>query len=117
MQKTILRLLCAISFTLLASCATPPPNVPVCAELTPDRGSCVYTVTGEQVEINETNKLEGKTWWEMRPAMLQMPASAWAKVKSWIIKVCKKNPKMCEDAVTSWDRTLDNVDSVQSHAP
>lgn len=111
MLKHVFAASCVSLSLLLTSCATPPPNVPVCAEITPERGSCVMTMTGQEYEINETNKLNGKTWWEQRPAMLLMPASSWAAIKAWIIKTCKTNKNMCDKAVGSWDRTLNTVDS------
>lgn len=111
----------AASFVALSllqtSCATRPPDVPVCAEITPVRGSCVYTMSGRQVEINDRVTLGGKTWWEIRPAMLQMPASSWAAIKAWIIKTCKTT-NQCGKAVTNWERTIEEVDAnVRSRLP
>lgn len=76
----------------------------------------MYTMSGKEITVDETHKLNGKTWWEQRPAMLQMPASSWVSIKAWIIKSCKK--MNCDSAVTSWERTLETVDSnVQKKMP
>ena len=66
-------------------------------------------LTGREFEVDEENKFENKTWWEMRPAMIQMPASSWAQIKAYIIKTCKKYD-ICQKEVSSWDRTLNIID-------
>lgn len=118
MLKLICAALCVSLSLLLTSCATPPPNVPVCTEITPERGSCVMTMTGKEFIVDEEHPYKGKTWWEMRVANLQMPVASWVEIKSWIIKVCKTNKNMCDKAVGSWDRTLGTVDTnIKKKAP
>jgi hypothetical protein len=74
------------------------------------------TMSGKEFEINETNKYNGKTWWEMRPVMLMMPAQTWVELKAWIIKICHNNDNC--SSVGNWERTLDTVDeNVQSRLP
>ncbi|MGZ3744422.1 MAG: hypothetical protein ACXVB1_00030 [Pseudobdellovibrionaceae bacterium] len=73
------------------------------------RGQCTNIISGKSFEVNETNKLNGKTWWEMRPAMIQVPASTWASLKKFIIKTCKKYDS-CQKEVPTWERTIGNVD-------
>lgn len=73
-------------------------------------------MSGKEINVDETHKLNGKTWWEGRVAMIQMPASSYAQLKAWIIKTCKK--VNCDTAVTSWERTLETVDkNVQTRIP
>lgn len=111
MLKKIFGISLSLSLSLLlSSCATKPPDVPVCVEFTPSRGRCVKIISGEQFDVNEDQKFEGKTWWEYRPAMLQMPASSWAKIKAYIIKTCKKYGQ-CQKEVSSWDRTVEYIDA------
>lgn len=94
----------------LSACAsTKPPDVPLCVEFTPERGRCVKIISGEVFNVDEQNKFEGKTWWEHRPAMIQMPASSWVQIKTYLIKVCKKY-NICEKEISSWDRTVENID-------
>lgn len=109
MLKLILKTSFVLSLFLLTSCVTVPPDEPICTEITMTRGYCVKIMSGQEFEVNEDNKLNGKTWWEMRPAMIQMPASTWAALKAWIIKSCKGNDK-CEKAVANWERTVKIID-------
>lgn len=109
MPKKIFVLLLSVLLLLLPSCSTTPPDVPVCVEVTPDRGRCVKIISSEEFLVDETRKFEGKSWWEMRPAMVQVPASSWAAIKAFIIKTCKKTGT-CEKEVASWDRTVKTID-------
>lgn len=118
MQKRLFGLLLVISSSsLLSSCATQAPNEPVCFEITMDRGGCIRPITGEEFEINEENKYQGKTWWEMRPAMIMLPPTTWEKIRGFIIKICKQS-NQCQSEVSSWDRTVENIDKkVQERLP
>lgn len=109
MQKKFFALLLIGSLFFLASCSTTPPDAAICVEITLDRGRCVKIVSGQEFLWDETHKYEDKTWWEMRPAMIQVPASSWAQMKSFIIKVCKKYGT-CDKEISSWDRTVKTID-------
>lgn len=74
-----------------------------------NRAACIYTVSGKKFDITETNKFEEQTWWEQRNTMLMMPASSWAKLKTWIITQCKRT-KACDKEISSWNRTIETVD-------
>lgn len=76
------------------------------------------TMTGQEYIVDDDHTINGQTYWEMRPAMLLMPAASWAAIKAWIIKVCHKNKKMCDDAVGNWERQVHTVDdNVKSRLP
>lgn len=109
LKKNLKKLLLTLSF-LLISCATPPPDKPLCVELNINTGNCVHIMSGKRFTVDEENKYEGKTWWEMRPAMIQMPADTWKSLKAWIIKICKQS-NQCGEQVPSWDRTVNIIDS------
>lgn len=109
MPRKLYALLLIGSLFLLPSCSTTPPDAPVCVEVTLERGRCVRIVSGQEFIWDETNLYEGKTWWDMRPAMIQVPASSWAQIKSFIIKVCKKYGT-CDKEISSWDRTVKTID-------
>lgn len=111
MLKKSLKMLSVLSFVLLASCAGNPPDEPLCTELTVSRGYCVRMISGEGFEVDDERLYDGKTWWELRPTMIQMPAKTWAELKKWIIKICKNN-NQCDDAVANWERTVDRIDNV-----
>lgn len=72
------------------------------------RGYCVDMVSGREYEINDVERLDGKTWWDMRPTNIQMPASTWTDLKKYIIKTCKRF-KNCDKEVATWERSLKNL--------
>ena len=81
MLRKISLSLSALSLNFLTSCATSPPDIPACIEITMSRGYCINTISAKEFEVNETTKLDGKSWWEARPSMIMLPASSWAKLK------------------------------------
>ena len=85
----------AILLVLLCSCAG-VPNSPVCFELEPWRGYCVKIVDQEGVYVDDENLLDGKTWFDIRPSMILIPANSWADIKSYILKNCKRTGKCSE---------------------
>jgi len=124
----MLRLILWLSFvsllSLLTSCVgVPLPNEPICAEINPGKGGCTKIISGEQFIIDEEHpykfeviengktKIMSMTWWEMKPYMIQLPYPAWVSLKQFIIKVCKKHEKTCQKEVSSWDRTVEGIDT------
>lgn len=92
----------------VCSCAN-VPDEPICAEVSMSEGRCSYMVSNKQIKVNDDNLLNGKTWFDIRRQALTMPAESWAKIKAWIIKMCKKY--RCDAEIDSWDRTLETIDS------
>lgn len=94
------------------SCATKPPDIKLCVEMSMDRGECMRVVSGQKIRIDEANKNPDsqQTWWEMRPTNLVLPLESWVDLKKFIIKLCKKNKNMCEKEVSTWERSLQTVD-------
>lgn len=111
MLNIISKLLLLSSFALLASCAGLPPDEPMCTEINMTEGFCVHWISGKSFTINEDKKYNGKTWWELRPTMILVPSSSYKNIKPWIIKVCKKHEKQCQQEVSSWERTLNIIDT------
>ena len=91
-------------FLCLSSCGS-VPNVPICAEVNLSKGVCTFTVTGENIVIEDDHPYESQTWFDMRSKVLTVPASSWAKIKAWMIKQCKKSKK-CNVNIDSWDREI-----------
>lgn len=87
-----------------------PPDKPLFVEISPTEGFGVNIMSGKQITVDDTHKYEGMTWWEMRPYMILMPASTWAPLKAWIIKICKANPRQCDKAVGNWEKTVNTID-------
>ncbi len=86
------------------------PDVPVCVEFAPDRAGCVKIISGEEFMIDETHKFETHTYWEIRPAMVLVPASSWVEIKKFIIDICKKT-NQCQQEVKNWERSVNTIDS------
>jgi len=78
-----------LAASILSSCAT-IPDTPICAEINPSKGYCVYTLSDKEFVIDDDHLYEGKTFWEMRPLMVMLPPSSWAKIKAFILKICKQ---------------------------
>ncbi|MFN7824848.1 MAG: hypothetical protein ACK5P6_05750, partial [Pseudobdellovibrionaceae bacterium] len=81
----------------------------ICTELSMTRGFCTNTISDKSFFVDEENKLDGKTWWELRPTMIQVPSSSWVKIKGFIIKVCKENGN-CGDNISNWERRVFDLD-------
>jgi hypothetical protein len=105
----MLYLLFAALLSLLLSCTTGAPDVPVCTELDMGRGWCTNSISDKEFYIDDKHPYEGKTWWELRPTFVMMPAASYVKFKAFIIKTCKQygcNQK----EVGSWDRRMNQMD-------
>lgn len=63
-------------------------------------------MNGDGFYISDSEKYEGKTWFDMRNEMILIPIESWAKIKAYIIKTCRK--MKCEVD----EKVLDNVDRV-----
>ena len=98
-----------ISLSLIAiSCAT-VPDVPICKELTPDRGWCSWTLKKGGFYVDEANPYafdpehpeKLSTWWEYRPVMMALPPYSYGELKKYIIKQCRITRK-CQGNVGEW---------------
>lgn len=101
-------------FLTLAGC-THIPDKPVCMEISMTRGFCTNTVSDKEFFIDEDHPYsftgdakDAKTWWQMRPFMLLVPADSWAAFKIYIIQECKRTN--CDQFVQSWDRKINDLD-------
>ena len=103
MKKISLILL--ISF--LSGC-NEPPNVFICIELDVNKAYCSYTVKGDSYYWDDTNKLNGETYWESKTHLLRVPIESWGEIKKYIVKNCKKygNCSEAESLIGNVDRNL-----------
>jgi hypothetical protein len=116
LKKNLLKLSVSLLF-LATSCQTLPPDEPIFVETVIGReAQGVHIVSGKTFTVNDTEKHNGKTWWEMKPEMIQMTAQSWKKIKVYIITSCKKYGN-CQDFISSWDRTLENIDKTVDNKP
>lgn len=109
-QRKLSRFLLIISSSLLISCGTTVPDVPLCTEIDIDRGYCVNTISSTEFEVSDESPWNGKTWWDIRPYMIYMPIESWASIKSFIIEICARTKKCKGADVTSWERTINAID-------
>ena len=109
MLRRLLLILSALSSNFLISCQTAPPDIPICVEINMERGYCVNTISAKEYAVDDVNLLDGKSWWSARPSMLMLPATSWAKLKTYIIVQCKRTGA-CDKEITSWERTINSID-------
>jgi len=110
LPKKILLIVFVISLSsLISSCGITPPKVNLCTEISFSKGYCINTVKDIEFEVSDSKPWNGKTWWELRPTMIYMPAESWSEIKSFIIKICKRTGK-CNQSVSNWERTVKTVD-------
>lgn len=83
---------------------------PVCVEITIERGYCTTIISGKDIYVDEENKLDGKTWFELRPTMVQVPVETWAALKKYLIMNCKRSGS-CNENIDSWNRSIQLIDS------
>lgn len=103
-------MLLGLLLSSLTSCAVAPPDVPLCAELGPTKGICINTISSKEKIIDEQNKHNDQTWWQMRPYMILMPIDSWVEIKRFIIKVCKSSGKCKNTTITNWERSIGKID-------
>jgi hypothetical protein len=111
---TLIILLSYVFAMMLCGCSTPIPDSSVCVEMDINRARCTTIMTGKNFTIDDMHLFGGKTYWEMRPQMILVPAQSWAEIKEFILKICNQS-HMCSDNVGNWQTTVgtlqDELDS------
>lgn len=93
---------------ITTSCASQPPDIDACVELTPTRGYCTAVISDREFMVDEEHKLDGETWWEAKASMVMVPYKSWTRLKTWMIQQCK-HYQNCDQRIYSWDRTIEEV--------
>lgn len=112
-SRLLILLGCSLSM-LLSGCATMPPDVPICMEVSPVQGWCTYTISDKEFYIDDEHPYSfyedqpKQTWWELRPTFLLVPAPSYAGLKAYVVKTCKQ--QKCDKQIMSWDRTTKKID-------
>lgn len=75
----------------------------MCAEITPTKGYCTYTISDNEFFV------EGTIWSDLKRKSLIMPAESYAEVKAYILKMCKKHSD-CSNNLGKWERKFSNLD-------
>ena len=74
------------------------------------KGYCTTIISGKGQIVDDENLLDGKSWFEARMEMVQVPVKTWASLKAYLIKNCRRS-KRCEANIDSWTRSIDTIDS------
>lgn len=106
--KRLLNLPHSLLILFIATSCASIPDVPVCVEETPSQAFCTYTISDKDFYINDSQKFDSQTYWDIKPTMLRIPYKSWVQLKSYIIKQCKKNN--CDKDIASWDRKLSTIE-------
>jgi hypothetical protein len=105
-----MKLFIASSLFVLASCSTLKDiDKPVCVELNLSKGYCTTIISGKDFIIDDEHPYEGKTWFESRVEMVQVPIDTWAAMKKYLIMNCKRSKK-CNENIDSWTRSMITID-------
>lgn len=94
---------------MLSGCAS-VPDKPLCTDLRPGAGFCVWTISNKEMEVDDTHLLNGKTWYDMQIGIIKMPIETFVALKAYLITSCKRN-KNCSDKIDSWDRALTTLEN------
>jgi hypothetical protein len=115
MQRKLLLIASVLWSSLhLSGCATTPPDVPICLELSPTRGWCTHTLSDREFYIDDEHpysfyKDQPKmSWWELRPTLLLVPSPSYAALKAYIVKTCRQ--QRCDAQIGSWERRVKRID-------
>lgn len=82
-----------------------------CVEINISKGFCTTPISGKDQFVDDTNLLEGLSWFDMRPTMIMIPPSTYAALKKFIILQCKRHPDTCDSEIPSWDRATATIDA------
>lgn len=107
-QKKLLKILFASLLSFLTSCGT-VPDKPVCVDVNPSKGFCVWTISNKEMEVDDEHLLDGKTWYDLNLTMIKVPVDTWKALKKYIITQCKKNNN-CSEGIDSWDRSMSTLE-------
>jgi hypothetical protein len=66
-------------------------------------------VSDKEQIVDDSHKLNGKTWWEMKPEMVWVPAESYKAFKVAFIKICKKYG-VCEKNMDKYEKKIDKLD-------
>lgn len=108
-KSLLLALKISLIFALESCSSLSSIDKPVCVEISIDRGFCTTIISGKDQRVDETNKLNGKTWFQMRPEMVMVPIETWAALKTYLIMNCKRS-KACNRNIDSWNRSIQTID-------
>lgn len=94
---------------LTSSCGT-VPDKPFCTDIRPGAGFCVWSISNKEMEVDDVNLLNGKTWYDMQIGIIKIPLETFTALKKYIITQCKRNNN-CSENIDSWDRAMTTLEN------
>lgn len=94
---------------LTSSCGT-VPDKPFCTDIRPGAGFCVWSISNKEMEVDDVNLLNGKTWYDMQIGIIKIPLETFTALKKYIITQCKRNNN-CSENIDSWDRAMSTLEN------
>lgn len=95
---------------LVSSCSNLSSiDKPVCVEINMAKAYCTTIISGRGFYIDDENKYQDKTWFEMSAGTMRVPADTWAALKKYLIMNCKRYKK-CNVNIDSWDRSTQIIE-------
>lgn len=80
-----------------------------CFELDPVQGWCTYTLSDDEFFIDDEHLYQGKNWEQFNQSTLRLPPDSYAKLKAYILKMCKKN-KGCARDMGKWEMKFKDIE-------
>lgn len=109
LKKNLSRSSVLLPFFVISCANLSSIDKPVCVELNLAKGYCTTIISGKGQIVDDENKMNDKTWFEMRPEMILVPVDTWAALKKYLIINCKRSRK-CNENIDSWTRSMGVID-------
>lgn len=91
MKRLLLQNFVTLSLLVTCSCTSLKQiDVPVCVELNPDRAYCTTIISNKGFYVDDENLLDGKTWWEYKVEMIQVPPTSYEEIKKYLLRQCER---------------------------
>ena len=97
--------LISLSSLGLTNCTHEIPDVPICVEITENKGYCQNTIS------DKAFYLHGIQWHNMKAGSMVLPLESWAPIKKFILDVCKSEGKCDHFDELSVESKVNNLKS------
>lgn len=79
----------------------------------PSCGFCVWTISNRSQFVGDKKSawLLGQPWSQVKAQSVLVPVKEYAKVKSFVVNICKKTEE-CNKDISRWRLKLDSLDSI-----
>lgn len=84
-------------------------DLPVCVGINMNKGFCTTIISGKDQIVDDSNLLDGKTWFETKHEMVLVPVKTWSALKTYLITECKRSNR-CGRNIQTWESSIQNLD-------